>query len=93
MTPYIVAYDLRNIEGSQDYQPLWDYLEAHGAHRVQESLWFLASNLSASEIVSRIESLVHKKDRIFVGELVKNNMWHSPMLGTHDWEKAHPPVR
>ncbi|WP_046901581.1 hypothetical protein [Gluconobacter oxydans] len=93
MTSWIVSYDLKDVEGSQDYQPLWDYFEAHGAHRVQESLWFLSSSLGVRDLTEELGSLVHKQDRIFVSELVKNNFWQAPLAGTYDWEKANPPSR
>ncbi|GBQ90921.1 CRISPR-associated endonuclease Cas2 [Gluconobacter albidus] len=93
MTSWIVSYDLRNAEGSQDYQPLWDYLKAHGAHRVQKSLWFLASPLSAKDLTKMLQSLIHPKDRILVAELVTNSWWVNAMPGTNDWVKANPPSR
>lgn len=93
MTSWIVSYDLKNVEGSQDYQPLWDYLKAHGAHRVQESLWFLASPLSAEDLAKMLLSLVHSKDRILVAELVINSWWFNAMPGTNNWYNANPPTR
>ncbi|MFT8952978.1 MAG: hypothetical protein ABF979_11975 [Gluconobacter sp.] len=93
MTSYIVSYDLKNTEGSQDYQPLWDYFEAHEAQRVQESLWFLSSSLSARKLTELLMTFVDPSTNFFISELVDESWWENEKEGTNEWFKANPPLR
>ncbi|MGI2000856.1 hypothetical protein [Shewanella frigidimarina] len=43
MFKYVIFYDLHNGRGR--YKPLWSFLEALGARRLQKSVWTLETDL------------------------------------------------
>lgn len=69
---YIVGYDL--TRRAQEYDELWDGLDALGAKRVMRSQWVVDWNRSAEELHDRLRSLVNENDRLLVNA-----------IGEHAW--------
>ncbi len=64
MAKFYVAYDLD--KPGQNYPNLWDELDSLGAQRVQDSVWVLASNSTASAIRDTLQQHIDKNDRLLV---------------------------
>ena len=93
MTSYVVAYDLRNESGSQDYEPLWAELKRLGGHKTQLSLWLVAVENTAKELHDHMKQFVDNDDRIWVAELTKSHWFSNAIGGTNEWIKENPPSR
>jgi len=93
MTSYIIAYDLLNESGTQDYEPLWEELRRLGSHRTQDSVWLTAVNGTAKELHDHLKSFLDDDDRLWVNELVKNKYFSNARAGTNDWLRDNPPSR
>ena len=66
MPLFFVAYDLD--KPGQDYQDLWDELESLGAKRVQDSVWALRNNGSATSLRDTLKQHMDTNDRLLVIE-------------------------
>jgi CRISPR/Cas system-associated endoribonuclease Cas2 len=74
MNFYLVSYDL--LKPDHDYKPLYAELGNLNATRVQESVWVLCSDRSASDILKSLWMHLHsKKDRLLVAQM--NGNWAS----------------
>ncbi|MCI5040018.1 MAG: hypothetical protein MRY81_10070 [Donghicola eburneus] len=91
MAIFVFTYDLRNESGSHDYQPLWDELERLGAHRFQDSAWFVNLNNTAKEVVEHFKGFTDSDDRLFASVLTKQHWFSNARGGTNAWLKANPP--
>ncbi|WP_395391443.1 hypothetical protein WBP07_12545 [Novosphingobium sp. BL-8A] len=92
MTLYIVAYDLVNDKDEQDYQELWDALDGLDSVKIQLSLWFVSSDLSATGLHDQLKAHMHSDDRLFISEIVSGGFAGSQaMQGSRAWLDAHLP--
>ncbi|QSR18990.1 hypothetical protein [Novosphingobium sp. KA1] len=92
MASYIVAYDLVNKKDEQDYQELWDELEKLESIRVQLSLWFVSTHLSAQDLHDQLKSHMHSDDRLLISEIIADGLAGSEVFhGANDWLEGHPP--
>lgn len=74
MNFYLISYDLRKPD--YDYQPLYDELAELNATRIQDSVWVLCSDETASDIHEALWGYLHsERDRLLVAEMEGN--WKS----------------
>ncbi len=69
---YVVSYDQHR---DRDYTPIWNQLSQWGAKRVLESVWFLTSSMTASEIRDQLMAVTRKEDSLVVLELTPSTKW------------------
>ena len=93
MATYLIAYDLRNESGSQDYQPLYDALDARGCVRTQDSLWICSSSKSAKSVFNELSKFVDEDDLLLVAEMTINYFYRRALKGTGDFLKKYRPTR
>lgn len=93
MATYLIAYDLIDEYGSQDYQPLYDALEARGCVRTQESIWLCSSDKTAKAVFNDLVELIDGNDRLWVAELTTNHYYTRAVSGTNDFLKKYRPKR
>ena len=92
MSIFLVAYDLRNESGSQDYEPLWAELKRLGGIRTQYSLWLVNVNNTAKEVCEHFQGFVDPDDRVWVSRVRANSYWYVNAIGgTNKWLTANPP--
>lgn len=92
MTIYVVTYDLRKEETSEDYKTLIDEIERLGGHRYQKSAWLLNLSNTAKEAHDHFKKFVDENDRLWFSEFTSKH-WYTAMTGTNDWIKRNPPER
>ena len=83
MTVYIVSYTLK--QPGQDYQSLYDALEALNAHREQESFWLVNVSDTAKVLHNHLKGVMDENDRLWVSELTTKNFYSGAKQGTNDW--------
>jgi hypothetical protein len=64
MTTYVLTYDFRMEETSEDYKPLLDEIKRLGGHRFQKAAWLLNLNNTASEAHDHFKALVDDNDHL-----------------------------
>jgi hypothetical protein len=69
---YIISYDQHR---DRDYTPVWTQLNSWGAKRVLESVWLLASSLTAQQIRDQLQTVTRKEDSLLVVELKPGSNW------------------
>jgi hypothetical protein len=74
MSTALITYDLR--KPGQNYQPLWDRLEALGAVRALESVWVLKTAASAAAIRDDLLRFIDANDRLLVA-IITSAAWHN----------------
>ena len=92
MTVFVLAYDLRNEAGNQGYEKLWAELKRYNAHRIQDSVWLINVNSTASDTHAYFKKLMDSDDFLMVSELTRNH-GYTAYAGTTDWIKRNPPAR
>ncbi|MBL7944604.1 MAG: hypothetical protein JNN32_00985 [Flavobacteriales bacterium] len=74
---YYVSYDLVKYK---DYPKMWDALNALGAKRVLESVWFFwHSNTTAVAVRDHLKQFIDKDDRLLVIESAAS-AWNGTVL-------------
>lgn len=84
MSVYIVTYDL-NAPG-KNYSALYEAMEKYTRCKGLESVYFIDTNETASQVRDYLQEFVDSNDVVFVGQLVKH--WASRNLPCGDWLKA-----
>ncbi|MCD8890961.1 CRISPR-associated protein Cas2 [Staphylococcus nepalensis] len=65
MSKYVVSYDVN--KGGQNYSELIKYLESFTKKvHIQESVWFIQSDLSKSSISNNIQNILDTNDEFLV---------------------------
>jgi hypothetical protein len=67
MSTALITYDLR--KPGQNYQPLWDRLEALGAIRVLESVWAVKTAATAAAIRDDLQRYIDPNDGLVVARI------------------------
>lgn len=60
----IIAYDLVDSTGS-DYQDLYDVLDELNRTRINESTYWIDTELSQTDIINKIAAVIDKNDKVF----------------------------
>ncbi|WP_182179292.1 hypothetical protein [Methylobacterium radiotolerans] len=93
MATYVVTYDLRKEENSDDYKPLIEAIKKLNGHKYQLSAWLVSSNLGAKSVFDSLSAHIDKNDALWVSEFTSDNWYVGALAGTNDWLKKHPPRR
>lgn len=67
MKNYLITYDL-NVPW-HDYNTLYAEIKKYPCIRALESVWFVKSNGSASDISAHLVNFIDKNDKLFVSEI------------------------
>lgn len=93
MAVYLVAYDILNEGGTQDYEPLWHELKAMRAQSVQDGVWLLEDFGTEIEIERHLRTFLDGGDRLLVTRIRGGEFCQSgSRLGTEDWLAARLPA-
>jgi hypothetical protein len=81
MALFYVSYDLD--KPGQNYPNLWKELGSLGARRVQDSLWALKSERTASDLAKIIRQHMDSNDRLVVIKS-EDSSWFNLMFNPND---------
>ncbi len=85
---YIVSYDLDRP--GQDYTNLINLLNHLGALHLQESVWIVESNLTATALGNNLLSVMDRNDEIFVAGISGSTAaWKTSNQGQSNWLKSN----
>lgn len=88
MAAYIVAYDL--FENSIRQQRLAQRLQSLGAHwTLRDHVCFLTADLSASELMDRLEDCLDESDELFIARLSGQAAWAGLHRADSEWLRSH----
>lgn len=83
---YIVTYDLR--APGRNYDSLYEALRSYGTYyHIQESVWIIVSNRSATEICDHLLTFIDSNDSLFVARLSGEAAWFG--VPDSDWLKRN----
>lgn len=92
MAIYLVAYDILNEAGTQDYEPLWHELKVLGAQPVQDGVWLLENDQNEDHVAQRLRAYLDLGDRLLVTQIHNGEFCQShSRLGTDAWLAARWP--
>lgn len=91
MKTYLISYDLRVPETSEDYKKLIAYIKTYGTYaKPLLSLWFIKTNKTISVVRDEIELETDSNDRTLVIDVTNANWGTSGVSQENtDWMKAH----
>lgn len=91
MKTYLISYDLRIPETSEDYKKLIAYIKTYGTYaKPLLSLWFIKTNKTVSVVRDEIKSETDFNDAILVIDVTNSNWGTSGVTKPNtDWMKAH----
>jgi hypothetical protein len=83
-----ISYDLKSP--GQDYSKIISEIKTLGPWaKVLESLWFVSTTLSASDVVSKLKTKIDYNDSIIVIDAKNNNAsWHNLNNETSNFIKS-----
>ncbi len=81
MKNYLITYDL-NVPW-HDYNSLYNEIKRYPCIHALESVWFVKSNGSASDISTHLVKFMDKNDRLIVSEITMN---HEGWLDQNKWD-------
>ncbi|MCC3305599.1 hypothetical protein [Sneathiella sp. HT1-7] len=88
MRAYIVTYDLH--KAGQNYECLEKKLKAYDAYfHMQGSVWIIATDSGAEDIVNNLKGCLDSNDNLFVGALTGEACWIGFNQKATDWLKKH----
>lgn len=75
MPRFVISYDLRKPRYTEsDYQELYDELDTLGAKHIQDSVWAVTTDSSASDIYDALWQHMHQaNDRLLVAATTDGN--------------------
>lgn len=83
MAVYLVSYELKKESSAAAYRPLWDALEALNSHKVQRSVWLVATTSNQGAVHDHLKQDVDDNDRLVVSKVNRNGYAYSgAMPGT-----------
>lgn len=83
---YSISYDLQNAKS--EYNDLYDGIKAYGIWWHQtESVWFISTNKSASEVRDYLTQFLRKGDKLFVIEVKRHWAGIGFTKKEYDWLK------
>jgi len=94
MPVYVVSYDLKQGDGSHDYDDLYEAFDALESHRVLYSVFLVSTSATAKVLGDYLFQHMDTKDRIWVSRMPPGshtNYSYRAMPGTNAWLKKHPP--
>lgn len=78
----IIAYDLVDSTGS-DYQDLYDVLDELNRTRINESTYWIDTELSQTDIINKIAAVIDKNDKVFfISVSSENKLFAKRIVGT-----------
>lgn len=78
----IIAYDLVDSTGS-DYQDLYDVLDELNRTRINESTYWIDTELSQTDIINKIAAVIDKNDKVFfISVSCENKLFAKRIVGT-----------
>ena len=78
----IIAYDLVDSTGS-DYQDLYDVLDELNRTRINESTYWIDTELSQTDIINKIAAVIDKNDKVFfISVNSENKLFAKRIVGT-----------
>ena len=92
MPVYVVSYDIKQGDGSHDYQDLYAAFDAIDSHKILLSVYLVSSTASVKELAAYFQQHMDAKDRLWVSEVHAREYSGRAMAGTSDWLKRHPPA-
>lgn len=78
---YVITYDL-NKQG-QNYEDLINAIKKYTCFHAMQSVWFVKSNQSSSQINDFLKQYIDKNDNLFVSEVTSNR---SGWLSQASWD-------
>jgi hypothetical protein len=91
MKTYLISYDLRVPETSEDYKKLIDHIKSYDYWATPlKSVWFVKTNKSVSEVRNDIKSETDANDGLLVIDVTGSN-WGTTGVSTKvaDWMKVN----
>ncbi|SNR88185.1 hypothetical protein SAMN06265370_1494 [Puniceibacterium sediminis] len=93
MSVFLVSYELKTESGPADYQPLWDALNKLTSHKVQRSVWLVATTSTARVLHDHLKQFVDGNDRIWVSRVHagtgSEHYYSTALVGTNDFLAKH----
>jgi CRISPR/Cas system-associated endoribonuclease Cas2 len=88
MAKYVVAYDL--MKQGQNYECIIAKIKQYGtwAH-VQESVWFIVTNDTATQVRDNLQSCLDANDKLIVAGLTGEAAWIGHSQEISDWLKQN----
>lgn len=78
----IIAYDLVDSTGL-DYQDLYDVLGELNRTRINESTYWIDTELSQTDIINKISAVIDKNDKVFfISVNSENKLFAKRIVGT-----------
>lgn len=85
MAYFAVSYQL---EKNDNYQPLWDALEALDAHKVMKSFYFVDAQMTAQKLKDHLIQFIDEKDHLIVVPFSQRPYKYKCYPGTKAWIDA-----
>jgi hypothetical protein len=91
MKTYLISYDLRVPETSEDYKKLIDHIKSYNSWATPlKSVWFITTSSSVSQVRDDIKSRTDVNDGLLVMDVTGSN-WGTIGVGIEvtDWMKEN----
>lgn len=83
---YQISYDLKK---DKDYPKLYEGIKSYGDYcSALLSMWFIATDQTASQIYNKLKPLIDTDDHIFISEINANHMGYMPKEAV-EWLTRH----
>lgn len=85
MKNYCITYDLNKSD--KNYDGLYTAIKVFNNVHVMDSVWFVKTNLNASQIYDKLKPEIDNNDNLFICEITYDNFGWLPK-SVWDWLKS-----
>lgn len=90
MNTYLISYDLRVPETSEDYQRIISYIKSLGSwSKPLQSVWFVKTSISPSDIRDGLKNQSDYNDGILVIDVTSDWASYGISKEVTEWMKSH----